>query len=220
MPKGLFANIPESLSAPMLGEGPRRKILEATARVAAEHGCQGFTVQDILNEANVARRTFYRAFSNREEALLALFELGTAAFLYVIEMAAQNGPTAETRLIRAVETYLDLQRTGGRLIMVLQEEALRADSLLAPRRQEVLGRLMALLSDAHHEVSGERVDPLVFRTLLLGMEGLIIHLQRDGRFTQAHRDKVRDVFVPILVRTLAPPGVATPELALVAEACS
>ena len=56
------------------------------------------------------------------------------------------------------------------------------------------------------------IDPFVIRTLLLGMEGLMIHLRRDGELSDAQRDRALRALVAIVLRTIAAPGVELPEL--------
>lgn len=47
----------------------RQRISAAAARLAAEHGLAGATVDRIANAADVARATFFRYFSSKEDAV-------------------------------------------------------------------------------------------------------------------------------------------------------
>jgi AcrR family transcriptional regulator len=52
----------------------RRRILEATADLIAEHGYQGATIETIVRRAKVGYATFYRNFDDKEQAYLALLD--------------------------------------------------------------------------------------------------------------------------------------------------
>lgn len=54
------------------GEGTRRVLLDAAARLFAEHGYHETSVPDIVTAAGVGHGTFYEYFGSRREILLAL----------------------------------------------------------------------------------------------------------------------------------------------------
>lgn len=63
---------PTVLSAPVEDEpGQRPRILAAVFRLARERGYARMTVADLVSAAGVSRRSFYRCFSGKEEAVTA-----------------------------------------------------------------------------------------------------------------------------------------------------
>src|SRR5262249_15495919 len=52
---------------------PKNRILAAAAKVFARTGT-ACTVEDLLEAADVSRRTFYQSFGNKEEVLAALYQ--------------------------------------------------------------------------------------------------------------------------------------------------
>lgn len=52
----------------------RERLLTGTARLMAERGCAGTTIERIAKEARVSSITFYDHFASKEEALVAAFE--------------------------------------------------------------------------------------------------------------------------------------------------
>jgi AcrR family transcriptional regulator len=54
----------------------RQRILEATATLVRQHGFVNVSVDAIVAEAGVSRRTFYEQFANRQEALVAAIHDG------------------------------------------------------------------------------------------------------------------------------------------------
>ena len=210
----LFDNLPASLADLTLGEGPRRKVLEGTARLVVRRSFAELTVQDLLDEAGIARRTFYKIYRSKEDALRDLFEVGSGLMLAVIEAAASAASDPVLRISRGIEAFLDVQVQGAKLVVALTDEARRNGSLLAPRREELLRRLGALVEREYAELTGERVEPTLVRALLLGVEGLVIETHREGPLSSADRARLQAVLLPMVLRTLAPPGIELPALPL------
>ncbi len=189
-------------SLEMFGEGTRGRILRGTAVSVSRRGVRDITVQHILEASEVSRRTFYKTFQSAEDALDALFEVSTRMFAGSIHMAAAGEPDPLRRIICAVDAYLDLQQVGGRLIMELQFESIRPDSLLGPRRERLFDMLVELFDNCVNRIVGRPVDPLLVRGAMLSLEGLVLHIQREGVFTDESRHRVRRVFLATLAGAL------------------
>lgn len=58
-----------SLNSPHRKVKTRERILAASERLFLQRGFENVSVEDILDEADVARSSFYRFFSNREDVL-------------------------------------------------------------------------------------------------------------------------------------------------------
>jgi AcrR family transcriptional regulator len=183
-------------------EKTHRRILDGAGRVLAERGLRDPTVQDILEEAGVSRRTFYQHFRSKEDLLVGLYA-GAADALVAAVRAALEGTTDPTKkLVDTVEAYVRFQHDGGPLLIALQAEAIRTDSLLAPTRERALDALAALIDESVAGAIGIRVDPLVYRGLLMGIDGLVIHFQRDGTFTLEDSERVRRVIKPMFLAVI------------------
>ena len=61
--------------------GPADRVLRALAAVVAEKGYPAVTVAEIVERASTSQRTFYEHFANKEEALLAALDAGSAQWL-------------------------------------------------------------------------------------------------------------------------------------------
>ncbi len=61
--------------------GPADRLLRALAAVVAEKGYPAVTVAEIVERASTSQRTFYEHFANKEEALLAALDAGSAQWL-------------------------------------------------------------------------------------------------------------------------------------------
>jgi AcrR family transcriptional regulator len=61
--------------------GGADRVLRALAAVVAEKGYPEVTVAEIVERASTSQRTFYEHFANKEEALLAALDAGSAQWL-------------------------------------------------------------------------------------------------------------------------------------------
>src|SRR5213076_1058043 len=57
------------------------RILRALAAVVAEKGYQAMTIGDVASRASISLSTFYANFSDKEEAMLAAVDSGSAQML-------------------------------------------------------------------------------------------------------------------------------------------
>jgi AcrR family transcriptional regulator len=74
-------------------ENHRLRILYAAARMAERKGYIATTVADITNFAGVDGRVFYRLFSDKQDAFLAVHELGYAQLMDLTSKAFFSGAT-------------------------------------------------------------------------------------------------------------------------------
>jgi AcrR family transcriptional regulator len=151
-------------------------ILRGAIEVFSRHGFAATRVEDILQAADVARRTFYKHFSNKEQVLAAIYEMATSELLGAIRSAGVAGEGPLDAIGRALDAYLDYHVANARLVRVLVEEAIRSDSVLHPYRKRFRQDLIELLDVAVRATSGEQNDPMFYAALVSGLEGLSLDL--------------------------------------------
>jgi len=161
------------------------------------------TVQNILDRADVSRRTFYLHFSNIEAVLLELYTVSTQRLVSGVESAIEGADNPLQQIEGAIDAYLLHQREGGAGLAQLDVEAMRRDSVLASRREATLAVLVELIDRAVTEGTGARVDPLVYLGLVLGIEGMVSSRQRSDGFSALEQERVRAVAVPMFLQVLA-----------------
>ncbi len=76
----------------------RAEIADAALRLFFERGFQGVTVDDIVNAAGVSRRTFFRYFETKEDALLADYPELNARLSEALD---RSGPGNAMEAVRA-----------------------------------------------------------------------------------------------------------------------
>lgn len=177
-------------------------------------GLYGPSVQDILNEAEVSRGTFYQYFGGLDDVRLALYQQHVRSLSErLTEAIVQPGEPRE-RLRRGVAAYLQVQARGGGLAAMLQADAIRPDSPLRPHRDEALEQIIGNLSAAINAYLGTAIDPYVYRALLIGIEGLVIHSRPLEAHSTAKLQRLEDVIFSLLRSTLGNaqmlPGAPSP----------
>jgi AcrR family transcriptional regulator len=175
---------------------PKSRILAAAAKVFARTGT-ACTVEDLLEAADVSRRTFYQSFGNKEEVLAALYQNACQIVLAAVKAAADSTPKPIEKLERCVDAYLAFNRTSAGLMRVLEAEALRPDSLLEPLRAKLLDELGEIVAE-----SVKKPDPLVVRGVLVALEAISQRVHAEGPATEARIGRARQAMLRILIPSL------------------
>ncbi|MBF8186029.1 TetR family transcriptional regulator [Nonomuraea sp. K274] len=131
----------------------RAAVREAALRLAARHGVENVTIDQIATEADIAVRTFFNYFSSKEEAVVATLAAGAEAL--IIEFRAR--PHTES-VLRALREAVLIVMDYGDATRRDQIDALRlitqAPSLV-PQRLAVFAAQEKALAEA----IAERVHP-------------------------------------------------------------
>jgi AcrR family transcriptional regulator len=137
---------PEPVSRDAAAADQRRRILEATADLLAEHGYQGTTLEMIVRQAKVGYATFYKHYADRDEAFLALLDAATERTTERIEAAykREEGPWPD-RVGAALGAFFEDVAAHPNVARACLVEALTAGPEATARHEQALKRLAALL---------------------------------------------------------------------------
>ena len=91
-----------------------RLLLEAAFTVVARKGYQDVTIADVLAEAGVARRAFYRHFDSKEQLLTAMVHRDTEGFAAAVTRRVEAAPGPWPALVAWVDEILSLVRDRPR----------------------------------------------------------------------------------------------------------
>ncbi len=192
----------------------RMLILEGAARTFMERGLRATSVEDLLGAAGVSRRTFYRLYTSKEDVAMAHYRYGTERLLDACSTAVSEERDLLRQLERCIDAHLANAGEFGRLIYVLGGEAQRHESALHARRVEVHEKIVAMIAGNARTSAGDTIDPLVFRGLVLALEGMtrvILAEGDDGRaVTQESIDRVRRVAKQLAAGILHGAGALDP----------
>lgn len=197
-------------------ESVRARILLGAAKLIAREGVRPVSVEDILGAADVSRRTFYRLYDGKEAVLLALYRVGTDRLLDACRLAVTEEPDPVRQIERCIDAHLGTAREESRLVFVLGGEAQRRESLLHARRVEVHEAITALLASGSQLATGKRIDPFVFRALVVALEGitrLVLEQGDEGRSVAASAfDRARRVMLRVASGALHGAGPTVTEM--------
>ena len=176
-------------------------IVAAAVETFAKNGFAATRVEDILQAAGVARRTFYKHFRGKEEVLSAIYDLATGELLKMMQGAAFDGSDPLNMVRHGLDLYLDYHVANAPLVRVLVEQAIRSDSPLAGARRRFRADLVLLLDGAVRASTGETNDPMLYAALISALEGLSMDLLTSG--ANAHEvARAKDVLHLMLARVL------------------
>jgi len=184
----------------------RSKLIEATARVALKLGLRNVTVRHILEDAALSRRTFYQHFKSKDQAALALYRSVSVELVGETHRGLKSAESLPDRLAAGVRAYLGFQTQVGDLLTMLRAEAVDPDSILAPMREQNLDTLGRLLDNEVFKARALTLDPLVYRGLLVGLEGMAAFQRVDATLVPPNYDRVAEVATALFVAALAGEG--------------
>lgn len=173
------------------------EILVNSVIVFVERGFNQVTVQDLLDSANISRRTFYKYFRNKIDVLENLYKLSVDIMVLRYKADVGRSATVAEAARHMVEVFYAYHRDLAPVIRMMQEEALRQDSPLAPHRANGMATVMTLVNNEIQRIAGKPLDPLLIRSLYWAMEGSSIELLRNETDTAKQIDHAREVMVEI-----------------------
>ncbi|HET8976915.1 MAG TPA: TetR/AcrR family transcriptional regulator [Solirubrobacteraceae bacterium] len=135
----------------------RERLLRAAALEFAQLGYAGASSESISRRAGMSKATFYEHFANKEECMLALFDMGAALVQRQMAEAAGNAPTgdARERLKAGTRAFLGALAEHPEFAQTLLVEIIGAGPRAAQRRDQVLQAFAAVL-DAENAAAARR----------------------------------------------------------------
>jgi AcrR family transcriptional regulator len=184
-----------------VSEFQRSRMIAAAIEAIEDLGYARMTVAQVIRRARVSRKTFYEAFSDREDCFLAVCEVALANAT-VAAKEAYAGESAWCERIRAalagLLVFIDQQPGLARLLVV---ESLLAGPRVSERRAEVLDGLAEILDEGRGASDCGHLPALTGDAILGGVLAVIhSHLSR-GRtepFTELLGPLMSTIAMPYL----------------------
>jgi len=133
----------------------RRAFLVGVARELSLRTGTAFTVQDVLDDAGLSLKSFYRHFGSKDELLLAVFREHVVSGAADVERSVQRAADASTALDRFVRTYVRLaDHPAGRVVFEEHER-------LAQVAPEVVADAIRPFVDLIARVGADLDDPVL-----------------------------------------------------------
>ena len=155
-----------------------RQLLDAAGRVFAKVGYQAANVDLIVNEAGLARGTFYRYFTDKVQVIVALSHEASLAMCPLFNELERFGPSHHPERLRDwLRRFLVVQRTCTGVTRSWTE-GLPIDPALLVGAAEVV----SALSEASAAIFGPpRNYPLSRRAAGMLLSGLLEHVPNEGK---------------------------------------
>lgn len=185
----------------------RRTILVAAGRVFGRLGYAGTRVEDILQEADVSRATFYKLFDSKEAVFLAIED----SFNFSFMQAMSAVDTARLTPLEQAEEFIDVYLRwivgwrGVARVMWIDPTRPRAGVVIEARTAahqaflELVNRVVA-------DMGVTDPDPYVLRGLLGAISEVGMALIEAPRSSDADLDRARAAILRLAVAALAPTG--------------
>jgi AcrR family transcriptional regulator len=118
----------------------RDRLLRAAALEFAQVGYAGASSESISRRAGMSKATFYEHFANKEECMLALFDMGVSIVTDAMAQAARQAPTrdARERMKAGTRAFLGVLAEHPEFAQTLLVEIIGAGPRAAQRRDQVL----------------------------------------------------------------------------------
>jgi AcrR family transcriptional regulator len=133
---------------------PVERLLRAVAAAGAEKGYPNVTVAEIVERAATSQRTFYENFENKEEALLAALDAGSAQMLAATLPAFRRAPDWPAAVRGALEALLAYGASEPEYTRLGAVEVYAAGPRALEQRDMVMEGLEALLVPGYELAPG------------------------------------------------------------------
>lgn len=141
-------------------EEVRARIVEATAAVFARNGSRGLSVAQIIEQAGLARPTFYRYFGNASEPLHVVLTASNDGLVGAIREALTGTDEPVQLGIRLIDAYVDWARGHGPMLRPLFAELHDPGSPVSAYRERALDDIRDLVRKTFDDLGRPVPAPL------------------------------------------------------------
>jgi AcrR family transcriptional regulator len=158
------------LARSFVARNQRERILAAVAQVASTRGYGDMSVQDIVREAGVSRRTFYEQFKNKDHAFLAAYDEASGRLLAVIRAAIDAQPRFEDKVTAGFRAFLELLAASPAFAKMCIVEVLAAGPDAISRRARTMEEFTGFFEEgARQTLDKDAPSPLIAETIVGGV---------------------------------------------------
>jgi AcrR family transcriptional regulator len=155
-------------------ESQRRRLLAGAAKALVEEGFARLTVEHVVTNAGVSRKTFYEYFESREVCLLAAYDAASEELWRVGEEAAAAVEGWSARVEAALSATMAFLSADPERAHLFTREARVAGAEIAARQRADAERAAALLRGGRDESPAARDLPAATElTLVENLAALI-----------------------------------------------
>jgi len=183
LPRGTHGLDPSLVAA-----SQRTRLLEAVGRAVAHKGYAAATIEDIVRDAGVSKKTFYEHFSDKLDCFLAAYEAASDELLAHMRAAqeaagAAAGPSGAgghdwlARTRAGIHAYLRWLAAEPALARVFLIEVAAAGPDALERRERLRDRYAERMREL--QVANSVPDE-IFHAVVAGADDLVVRRLREG----------------------------------------
>jgi AcrR family transcriptional regulator len=163
-----------------VAENQRLRILFASATLAAEQGYAASTVADMLKLAGVDGRTFYAQFAGKQEAFMAVHELGVQQVLWVTGQAFFSGSSWPERVWEAARAFTQFLDINPLIAQVGFIEAYAAGPAAVQRVEDSHLAFTMFLQEGYQHVPESGLSRLALEAIVMTIFEIVYCRVRAG----------------------------------------
>ena len=191
MPKGIPLTDEEQ-------ERRRHEIFHQVVPILVKKGFQETSMQEIAGAAGLGKSTLYDYFQTKDEILVYFFEDQWNDLIEEAQRIAVQNCSADIRLRRIMDAYLESLRANKNLFLKLSVESqrlkLESQKQIQDKRHAYQDMIRALIEEGIREGIFRRVNSLLAARLLVGNIGLVLYGSRLTGTPQNMLQDTLDIF--------------------------
>ena len=153
-----------------MARNQRERIIAAVAQVASVRGYGEMSVQHIVHEAGVSRRTFYEQFKNKDQAFLAAYDGASGLLMASIRTAVDAETTPERKISAGLGAFLELLAASPAFAKMCIVEVLAAGPEAISRRARTMEEFTTMFLEGTRATLGDATpSPLIAETIVGGI---------------------------------------------------
>jgi AcrR family transcriptional regulator len=176
------------LDRSLVAASQRTRLLEAVGRAVADRGYAAATIDDIVGDAGVSKKTFYEHFNDKLDCFLAAYEAASDELLEHMTAAQDDAVPRETGSDPVSREWLARTRAGihAYLRWLAAEPALARVFLIeiaaaGPAALELRERMRDRYADRMRELqAADSVPDEIFHAVVAGADDLVVRRLREG----------------------------------------
>ncbi len=138
---------PHRLTSEQVADNQRQRLVDAMLHLAGKSGYADTTVAEIIERAEVSRKTFYAHFTDRDELLLAAFDETSPAALEEVRAASMRTEGPTRRIEALMRRFCRVARESPDMIALSTIEIAAVDPDGLERRERLMGSYGALIDE-------------------------------------------------------------------------
>jgi AcrR family transcriptional regulator len=169
--------------------------------VASTRGYGAMSVQDVVREAGVSRRTFYEQFKNKDHAFLAAYDEASGRLMTTIRVGIEAEKSFEDKISAGFRAFLELLAASPAFAKMCIVEVLAAGPEAIARRARTMEDFTEIFEVAAQQtlVKENPPSPLIAETIVGGVYETVYRRIARGETAELPRllpDLVESALLP------------------------